>query len=758
MLAGCYALTLLERLPDERLLVVPIVAMLATLPDRRLRPVAAFALGFVLLWTASRNELAGRLASEMAGEVFVIEATIADFPLVSGDVARFVVHQSKHTELPRRMRLSWYGAPATLDIGDAWRLQVRLRRPRGFANPGGFDYEAWLFRQRIGATGYVVGGEEANRLRSTGSDTVTALRRGFVRRVQRLLPDDPATAVLVAVTVGARHLISREQWDRYAATGTSHLVAISGLHIGLAAGGAFVLSQVFVGPAVRRRNARCIGMMLAIVVAAMYAEISGLAVPAKRAMLMALLAATAVFLRRPPAASLVLACACMAIVATDPISVLAPGFQLSFGAVAILLWVAQQHVAPGSTPRGRRVGRVLNATRRLWALQLSLLFGLFSLTVFNFGRSAWLAPLVNLLALPVFSVIAVPAGLAGLFLDGPLQPIGDLFLRLAHQSICFIDGLLTVIADWPPALVRIRSLAGPAILVAMLPLARAVLPAGWPGRDIAVLAIVATVLHRPQPPPPACLDLLVLDVGQGLSAILRTHRRTVLYDSGPAFRGGSDVADFVIVPLLHRLGIDRLDLLLVSHADQDHAGGVATLEARVPIVALMTGERLPDSALPQTHCRAGDSWSWDGVTFDVLHPTVRGSWHGNNASCVVSVTLGEHRLLLTGDIERAVERDLLRQNALEESEVVLVPHHGSRTSSSAAFVNRLQPRVAIVSAGFGNRWGFPKDDVVRRWERVGAAVANTATSGAIANRYCAETPAGAVVEQRRSRRRYWHDD
>jgi competence protein ComEC len=264
-------------------------------------------------------------------------------------------------------------------------------------------------------------------------------------------------------------------------------------------------------------------------------------------------------------------------------------------------------------------------------------------------------------------------------------------------------------------------------------------------------------MYKSPPPPHGCVDMHALDVGQGLSAVLRTAQRTLVFDTGPSFRGGSDVGQLVLVPWLRSAGEGTVDMLVVSHAHDDHSGGAATLVDAVEVTQILAGEELASMAQPQLKCRGGQAWLWDGVRFSVMHPALYPLQGSNNSSCVLEIAAGAHKILLAGDIEAPVENHLTRIGALSPVDIVLVPHHGSRTSSSPAFVSALRPSVAIVSAGFDNRWGFPKEDVVERWQQAGARVMNTATSGAIHYRVCANTGVHLHSEQRVRMRRYWHE-
>lgn len=428
--------------------------------------------------------------------------------------------------------------------------------------------------------------------------------------------------------------------------------------------------------------------------------------------------------------------------------------MLSFAAVLVLIWLAQR-MRNGSARK--LAARLLFGVRQLSTVQGVLLLGLLPLTVLIFDRVAFVAPVVNLIAVPVFSLVTVPFTLAGLLLDGRFQVLGDPALHVAAISQEFLQYLIVIAAELPGAGHTLSAVTGTAWLLLFLPVLWVFLPPGWPGRRLALIAVIALVLQRPAPPDYGCVAVDVLDVGQGLAVVLRTHARTVVFDTGPAFRGGGTAAEAVILPYLASKGISHVDTLIVSHSDLDHSGGVEAMLSRVNVAQLLVGESLRGQERAQAFCNAGDTWEYDDIEFSFIYPPRDGLRDGNNASCVLRVTAGDHQLLITGDIEQPAEQQLVRDGVLGGVDAVVIPHHGSRTSSTAPFVSALTPDLAIVSAGFDNRWGFPKDDVVARWAGVGARVLETSTSGAIGIRLCERSGINEVIEYRHEHRRIWHD-
>ena len=524
-----------------------------------------------------------------------------------------------------------------------------------------------------------------------------------------------------------------------------------------AAGAAFAVAALLSGLLRLPGNHLDRATVAGFAVAVAYAGISGLLVPSQRATIMLGLAAIAILVRRRVQAPHTLALTALLVYLLDPLATLTPGFGLSFAAVVVLLWFARHYRrVPGGS---RRLSRAAAIVRQLAAMQIALLLGLMPLTSMIFHRVAFAAPVANLLTVPVFSFVTVPLVLASFPAHALSPTAGAALLTLAAGSIGIVDAVTAWLAAFPGAYRSIAGMSGAAsgiYCVVLLPALWVLLPRGWPGRWLAIVAVGALVLHRPAAPGRDCVDAHVLDVGQGLAVVLQSRRHALVFDTGASFRGGGSAAEQVLLPFLEHKGIASLDWLVVSHADNDHAGGVAALLGRIDVGPVYLGEPLDVTVEPAVDCHAGQVWSADGVEYRMLHPDATRAADGNDASCVLSVRVGAHGLLLTGDIEGAAEERLLGSGLLQSASVVVIPHHGSLTSSSPAFVSALRPTLAIASAGYANRWGFPKPQVTARWQSVGAAVLDTASSGAVSIRLCARGGIESVQQERIRGWRFWH--
>jgi len=718
--------------------------------------VCAFLLGVCWAWINAGIRLSEDLAGELEGQDLLVRGYVASLPTPADSDPKFdfdvvrddaVDRDLKGVRIPPRIRLSWYQTEKRPAAGELWQFVVRLKRRNGFANPGGFDYEAHLFRTCIGATGYVRDDDRNQRLgRPSARYPVLRARAWIAHRIARAVATDRHLGILQGLAVGDTQAMQPDEWSIFAATGTTHLMAISGLHISmiatLVAGcGAGVVWLPF---AQRRRLTAVHAKALAGTLAAVgYSCLAGLSVPTQRTLIMLCIYFAARWWRRDPGVANALGLALIGILLLDPFAPLAAGAWLSFGAVAVILLA--------SAGRLTRDGLVCDFTR----MQLVVTIGMAPLVIGAFGGLSLVSPLANALAVPLFTICLVPLVLAGAVVASISLSGGAVVLGWA---ISVLDWCWPVI-DWlahrsfavwyfpTPSLAAFTALVvGCALLV---------VPAIWPVRAMAVLLCLPAIFEPPPRPAPGAFNLDVLDVGQGLGVVVRTHRHTLVYDTGPAFRTGRDTGELAMLPFLRSAGVRRIDALMVSHGDLDHSGGMRSLLRGMPTQIVMAGPSVASlpATVASTRCARGQRWQWDGVAFEVLHPGASLDDSDNNSSCVLRISASAGSVLLTGDIEKPAELALVAQG-LPPTEVVVVAHHGSRSSSTDELVAQAQANVAIFSAGYRNQWGFPRPEVVRRWQSSGARTLSTIDAGAIA---VAIEPGRSlrIQEYRREHRRYW---
>jgi competence protein ComEC len=712
---------------------------------RRSFIIAAMLTGVAFAWFSATTRLAEDLPPALEGADVEIEGCIATLPERGAGFARFGFAVDRARDgIPPRIQLTWYDAPAELAAADCLVVEARLRGRRGFANPAGFDYEAFLFANGIGATGYVksydAGSLRAHRWRFP----LLTVRSWLTQRILQAV-DSPLAAVVASLATGERGGITPQQWQILAASGTSHLLAISGLHIGIVAGLANLAARRSLRRVNRsRRNARDLAMLAALAAACTYAALAGFALPTQRALAMLGVFALARLSRRVVSASTIIAIAAVAVLLLDPFAPLSIGAWLSFGAVAAIFWAAGGRIATG-TRRSRFI-----------AAQWAVTLGLMPLLVKFFGTVSIVAPLANLVAIPLFAIAIVPLVLAGTVLAACSADAGAIALLPAAWMLQMLFAGLAWLASLPFATVPLPDLGIVGFTALAVLACIATGPAPRALRAVALTACAALMFRAPASVAPGTFELTILDVGQGLATVVRTRRHTLLYDAGPAFRSGRDAGDLVVVPALRALGVRHLDRIIASHGDLDHVGGLHAVLRALPHSDVRAGTRLAAGSIAAGPCVRGTTWQWDGVSFRILHPPAGGALisSDNDASCVLEIAAGSQRALLTGDIEAVGEAEILHSGLLRSAAVVVAPHHGSATSSSAAFVSTVQPELVVFSVGHRNRWGFPRADVVERWRASGATTLSTDRSGAVTLRIDG-SGLQTVSEARLASRHYW---
>lgn len=672
--------------------------------------------------------------------------------------------------VPSRVLLSWRGGwgegslqrgpPQDLKAGQHWRLVVRLRQPHGGFNPNGFDVELWLFENGLGATGSVraLRSQRHEWLGMAPGYWVERGRQAVSDAIAERVPDERSAGVLAALVVGEQSAIDRADWDLFRITGVSHLMAISGLHVTMFA---------WLAAAVLRRLWRIRpGWMLAVpapvaarwgglVLALGYAVFSGWGVPSQRTVwMLATVAVLAQAGRRWPW-GLMLLCTAAVVAAVDPWALLAPGFWLSFVAVALLMasgdgaWVqATVSTDPGRWSRWRAwLRRSVGASLRTQAIAT---VGLAPLTLIFFQQVSVVGFVANLVAIPVVTLVVTPLAMLGML----AAPFWDLAAIAVQGLSLWLEGL----AAWPGAEWLTAAAPSWAMGAGAAGGVLAVLPGPRTLRAVALALMVPLVWPAVPRPAPGHFEVTALDVGQGTAVLVRTARHTLVYDTGPVYSADNDAGQRVLVPVLQSLGERRVDLLMLSHRDADHVGGVRALLERYPATSVSSSLE-PDHELQARFaahqpCQAGQAWQWDGVHFEVLHPGPRDTTpplKPNQVSCVLRVSGGGHSALLAGDIERGEEARLVAQHGQAlASDLLIVPHHGSKTSSTPDFLDAVQPRVAVFQAAYRSRFGHPAPSV---WERYGErGIERVATPSCGAYRWAR----GAGRCERELRPRYWH--
>ena len=727
-----------------------------------LRVFAATALG--LLWSIWVNgqTLQSSLPTTLSGQEFRIEGTIVGLPQLDTTgqkrKTRFWLDiDSKNTakELHEggwkgegKVQLSWYGAP-DLRTGQRWQLLVRLRSPRGFVNPGGFDYQAWLHRARLVATGYVRSSSDNRLITGKLQLRPDSFRFALKQRLLSLTEAHPMSGVLLALVIGDRSAIATKQWQRFARSGTTHLMVISGLHIGLVAGlCGFLgggLSRLLVKP-LDRLPAQIWGALAGLSAAALYTLLAGFSIPTQRALIMTAVAIVAICLRRHVRARDGFSCALLLVLLVDPMAPTSAGFWLSFSAVAVLLLVFNGRL--------KRISPV----RSLALAQVVVCAGLFPVLVLQGMPASPSAPLINLLAVPWIGFVVVPLCLLGAALSIVVPVAAEPVLLLALTMLSFFDAALQVALNRLPDAIVLPFPAPSVMVVMMMAGGLLLMPRGTPGRPLVSLLLCLPFLASPHSTNGMLLQVLVLDVGQGLAVVVQGPQGTLVYDAGPKYSAQFDAGSGIVAPALRRMGVKEINVLLVSHSDNDHAGGLNGLLSAIPVGRIVSAEDVsPPSGSATKQCRAGQEWYFGEVLFEVLHPLEK-QHNDNNGSCVLRISVSGVSFLLPGDIERDAELSLLqREQGRLQADVLIAPHHGSLTSSLPVFINAVKPKFVVFSAGHGNRFNHPNEKVVARYQRKERMLLSTAQNGAI--EFSVDNQ-GRLLPPKRWRQdnsRFWYD-
>jgi len=642
--------------------------------------------------------------------------------------------------------------PSIFSAGQRWRLTVRLKRPHTTYNPHGFDFEAWALAQHIRAMGYIRNQNRREKLADfvwRPHYMIEYCREKIGNRITQSLTHQPYAGVIRALVIGDHSQIHAQDWQVFLRTGVNHLMSISGLHISMLAGLAFGLTSFiwrrFPYLAVRlptKKAATIAGVLAAL----SYACLAGLSVPTQRALYMLATFALALLLSKRVSIARILTIALLVVVLLDPWAVIAPGFWLSFCAVAV--------IAYATVNRLQLRHWLIEAANTQWSVTL----GLLPLLILMFGQASMVSPLAIAFAIPAISLLVVPLSIVG-----ALLPF-DFILQAAQWILAVCMQALVWLASFPFSTWQQASAPIWAIGLAIIGALWLLLPRGFPQRWLGLILMTPMIFVAPDKLFEGQMQVTVLDVGQGLSVVIKTATHTMVYDTGDRYSADNDAGNKVIIPYLRSQGINQLDALVISHDDKDHSGGAASVLAQIPTKWLATSYTLPriTNTMPtQYTCHSGQKWVWDNVMFEMIHPMLDAdealTLSDNNSSCVMKVTSRYGSVLLTGDIEKEAEAILLQnyKNKLK-SDVIIAPHHGSKTSSTIAFIKAVGAEYVVFTVGYLNRFKHPKSDVVDRYRNKAVTSYRSDYHGAIVFDF-KEVGNLQVNAWRFSHRKYWHD-
>ena len=720
-----------------------------------------FAGGFFWADFHADSLLASRLDTRWYGRDVHVQGVIAQMTQPGDRGTRFVMDIERvltpDAKVPKRVSITWYGewgagrkGVPELRAGQRWKMSVRLRPPHGVLNPHGFDFEAWLLERGIRATGYVRDTASAQMVSPMvwrPVYTVQRLREKIRQNLLALLEGQAYGGIIIALAVGDQQAITQPHWRVLTRTGTNHLMSISGLHITLVAGLIFaVVLRLW-----RRSTWLTVHLsplhaatLCGLIAAMIYAALAGFAIPAQRAVCMLAVVAVSLFNGWRWPASAILGAALLFVLLLDPMSVRSAGFWLSFGAVATILVV--------STTGARHVRLIWKWTRLQWSISLALI----PLLLLLFQKVSVIAPVANLFAIPLVSLVVAPLALALIVV--PVAPIA----ALAEWAVALVFRVLEWFSNWPGAVWEQHAPVIWTLPFAVLGVVLMLLPRGFPGRWAGIILVIPMLAVRPPAPAAGEIWLTVLDVGQGLAVVARTSHHAVLFDTGPDYQGWGDAGRSIVVPYLRGEGVSVVDLLVISHDDLDHSGGAGAVFEQLTVRQVVSSLENAGSRTWQNagQCQAHQSWRFDQVAFEILYPemdsAMRTSGRDNDRSCVLRIESPYGVVLLPADIERRSEQYLVDTvDSRLAADVLVAPHHGSKTSSSERFVSAVGAKLVVYPVGYANRYGHPHPVVRDRYLKSGAVEMRTDQTGAVMVKLGRD---GIDVSGWRDvRRRYWNE-
>ena len=699
-----------------------------------------------MLWAISFAglRLADRLPENLEGKNIKIEGKVIGLPQADNRRVRFDFKVlNSPAQLPKKIRLSWFFPKQEVKAGQYWQFIVKLKKPHGRLNPGGFDYERWLFTQNIAATGYIKNAPLATLLATdTAWQNIDVMRQMISDKLTALLPDIENLGLIKALTIGDKHEVNDKQWEIFRKTGTIHLIAISGLHIGLISGLMYflILKLAVTFSVVSPQKMAAIA---AVMVAIFYSALAGFSVPTQRALIMLIIVMVASTLQRNILKRNTLSLAMLGVVIFDPLAVLSAGFWLSFLAVTLIVYVISGRLG--------KVGYWVGVTK----IHCVTAIGLSPLLIFYFQQFSLIAPIANFIAVPIVSLLVVPLSFIAVLMMGISTDYALPLLIVIDEILTGLWFVLTILAKLPFADMAKVAHSFYVVPLALLGFFVLMSPRGTPARWLGCVLLLPLLFIKQERQNVGNFELTLLDVGQGLSAIIETTNHTLVFDTGAKYSEQFNMGSSVVIPFLNYKGINKIDTLLISHGDNDHIGGAKSIVDEVEVNTVLTSVPEMLEGEYASLCRAGQKWEWDQVEFEIVSPAVDVFKGENNNSCVLKVNSKYKGVLLTGDIEKQAESWLVNQHgSWLKSDVLIAPHHGSKTSSTLAFLKAVDPDIILIPAGYKNRFSFPHKQVIKRYTTLNKMWMNTADQGAIVIQIKEQKM--NIRSMRDNNGRYWH--
>lgn len=685
--------------------------------------------GFIWAWSYACLQLSWSLPPELEGKPLKVTGVVSSIPDREMHATRFrfliqkIQFENKIKSPKALVQLSWQEAPEKLHVGDQWQFLVHLKRIHSLMNPGGFNYETWSFQEGIRATGYVVSKEGVLISSAWYHHLLDRLREYINENIKENLPKTRTSSWLTALALGERHDISPDDWQVLRNTGTNHLMAIAGLHIGFMA----TFFYRMVAWIWRRRPqltlkipAQHAGAIAALAITFIYSAMAGFSIPTQRACLMLSLFLITLLLRRKILSWPTWSAALFFILLSNPLSVLTASFWLSFGSVALIIYGMSGYLAP----------------KGLWwkhgRIQWVIAVGLIPLSIGWFQQYSLVSFVANSIAIPCIGFFVVPLTVFGCFFLFFSAKLGAILLWLADKVLSLLWIFLVYLShlSWASCYQAVPTMGY--IIIACIGIVILLLPVGFPGRVVGILWLLPCLMYRPPHPAPGDVWLTLLDVGQGLSTVVQTQHHILVFDAGARLSDHNDMGENVVVPFLRSLSVRYIDRLVISHSDNDHIGGAPAILKQIPTYLIESSVPYKFPAMPASYCLRGETWQWDQVIFQFLYPTRDKLSLDNNSSCVLRITTGNQHILLTGDIEKLAEEYLMNFSAADlAADILVAPHHGSRTSALNEFIFAIHPHIVLFSVGYRNRYHFPDPAVVKKYQNIGAELYDTVHAGAI---------------------------